>query len=107
ERARLVALRDELTSNSLHDEDSIGHPDRIRERVFGAIFAIGGSLQPPFEQHEAALDALKLDVGTAYSHISAVLGFDFASKALGIRRMSEPAGGAIIVMPTPTPTPSP
>jgi photosystem II stability/assembly factor-like uncharacterized protein len=105
ERAKLVALQDELTSNSLHDEDSIGHPDRIRERVFGAIFAIGGSLQPPFEQHQAALDALKLDVATAYSHISAVLGFDFASKALGIRKMSEPAGGAIIVMPTPSPSP--
>ena len=99
-----MALRDELTSNSLHDEDSIGRPDRIRERVFGATFALGGSLQPPFEQHQATLDALKPDVATAYSHISAVLGFDFASKALGIRRRRT-RGGAIIVMPSPSPSP--
>nr|MDQ6943666.1 hypothetical protein [Candidatus Eremiobacteraeota bacterium] len=65
--------------------------------------AIGGSLQPPFEQHQAALDALKLDVATAYSHINAVLGPDFAT-TLGIRKLDVPAN-AIIVMPSPSPSP--
>jgi len=101
ERARLVALRDELTSNALHDEDSIARPDRVRERVFGAIFSIGGSLQPPFEQHQAALDALKPDVGVALAHAATVLGPDFA-KTIGIRTFDPPAN-AIIVMPTASP----
>ena len=103
ERARLVALRDELTSNSLHDEDSIGRPDRIRERVFALMGPLGGALQPPFEQHQAALDALKLDVAIAYSHINAVLGTEFG-KTLGMHPFQPPAtAGAIVVVPTPSP----
>ena len=105
ERARLVALRRELSSNALHDEDSVGKPDRIRERVFGLAFQIGGALQPPFEQHQAALDALRLDVAAAYSHISAVLGEAFG-KTIGMKRLNLPAN-AIIVAPTPAPTSSP
>ncbi len=105
ERARLVALRAELSSNALHDEDGIGKPDRIRERVFGAAFQLGGALQPPFEQHQAALDALRPDVAGAYSHISATLGTEFA-KRLGMRRFVAPAN-AIIVAPTPAPSPTP
>jgi hypothetical protein len=79
ERTALVALRDELSSNSLHDEDSIGRPDRIRERVFASTYAFGGNLQPPFEQHQAALDALKPDVMTMYARIRTVLGPRFGS----------------------------
>ena len=78
-RAALSALRDELSSNALHDEDGIGRPDRIRERAFGLTGPFGGNLQPPFEQHQAALDALRPDVTAAFAHIAAVLGPRFAS----------------------------
>ncbi|MBV8749675.1 MAG: hypothetical protein JO103_08175 [Candidatus Eremiobacteraeota bacterium] len=74
ERARLVALRDALTSNPLHDEDSIARPDRIRERIGALAGALGGGLQPPFAQHQAALDALRPDVSAAFTRIASVLG---------------------------------
>ncbi len=106
ERAALTALRDELSSNSLHDEDSIGRPDRIRERVFGLTGLFGGNLQPPFEQHQTALDALKPDVGTAYARIRAALGSEWFAKTIGVRRLNLPAN-AIIVAPKPAPTSSP
>jgi hypothetical protein len=79
ERTRLVALRDELTSNSKYDEDSIGRPNRIRERVGGMAGTIGGALQPPFDQHRAALSALVPDVTAAFRDIDAVLGAGFVT----------------------------
>ncbi|HEY4441168.1 MAG TPA: hypothetical protein VGN14_11985 [Candidatus Elarobacter sp.] len=79
ERARLVALRDELTSDAKYDEDSIAKPDRVRERVFGAAFQLGGALQPPFEQHRDALRALVPDVTAAFRDIDAVFGAGFVT----------------------------
>ncbi|MDB5092449.1 MAG: BNR/Asp-box repeat protein [Candidatus Eremiobacteraeota bacterium] len=79
ERARLVALRDELTSNAKYDEDSIGMPNRIRERLGGMAGTIGGALQPPFEQHREALRALVPDVTAAYRDIDTVLGEGFVT----------------------------
>jgi hypothetical protein len=79
ERARLIALRDELTSNAKYDEDGIGKPDRIRERVGGMAGAIGGALQPPFDQHRDALSALVPDVTAAFRDIDAVLGAGFVT----------------------------
>lgn len=79
ERARLTALRDELTSNPLHDEDSIAKPDRIRERIAALTGAIGGSLQPPFAQHLDAAHALAPDVAAAMRAINAVLGPSFVT----------------------------
>jgi photosystem II stability/assembly factor-like uncharacterized protein len=104
-RARLLALRSALTSNALHDEDSVGLPDRIRERVGGLIGQLGGALQPPFEQHLAALDALRPDVANAYAQIAAVLGSTFAQR-LGMHAFIAPAH-AIIVAPLPTPAHAP
>jgi hypothetical protein len=100
-RSALVALRDELSSNALHDEDGVGRPDRIRERIFGLTGPFGGNLQPPFEQHQAALDALKPDVIATYARIRAVLGFEFG-KTIGMHRLDPPAH-AIVVAPTPSP----
>jgi photosystem II stability/assembly factor-like uncharacterized protein len=105
ERARLVALRAELSSNALYDEDSIAKPDRIRERVFALTGPFGGNLQPPFEQHLAALEALKPDVATAYAHIRAVLGPEFF-RTIGPQRFEAPAN-AIKVAPSPVPAASP
>ena len=79
DRTRLAALRDELTSNPMHDEDSITRPDRLRERVAGLTGQIGSALQPPFEQHADALRALVPDVTAAYRDIDAVLGAGFVS----------------------------
>ncbi len=106
-RARLLALRAALTSNALHDEDSIALPDRIRERVGGLAGQLGGALQPPFEQHQDALDALRPDVARAYAQIADVLGSAFAQR-LGMRTFV-PAAHAIIVAPVPRPmaTPTP
>ena len=108
ERAALTALRAELTTNSLYDEDSIGRPDRIRERVFALAGPLGGNLQPPFEQHQAALADLTLAVATAYQHISRVLGPDFA-KTIGMRQLDADAktlpNGAITTAPKPSPSP--
>jgi hypothetical protein len=105
ERARLIALRNDLTSNPLHDEDSISLPDRIREQIGALIGQLGGALQPPFEQHQAALDALRPGVAQSYERIAAVLGAAFAQR-LGMRPFSPPAH-AIIVAPTLAPTPVP
>ena len=77
ERARLYALRGRLTSNALYDEDSVGKPDQIRERVSGYFYLLGGSMQPPFAQHQAALDALRPDVDAALRDAAAVLGTGF------------------------------
>jgi photosystem II stability/assembly factor-like uncharacterized protein len=108
ERAALTALRDELSSNALYDEDSIAKPDRIRERVFVLTYPLGGNLQPPFEQHQAALADLTLQVATAYQHISRVLGSGFA-QTIGMRRLDLDVktlpNGAITVAPKPSPSP--
>jgi hypothetical protein len=79
QRARLVALRDELTSNPLHDEDSIAKPNHIRERLLEVAGQLGGALQPPFEQHVAARSALVDDLTVAYRDIDAVLGTGFVT----------------------------
>ncbi len=81
DRAALLALRAELSSNALHDEDSIAKPDRIRERVFAVAGPLGASLQPPFEQHDAALDALRPDVASAEADMRRVLGTPAAPAA--------------------------
>jgi photosystem II stability/assembly factor-like uncharacterized protein len=73
-RAALTALRDRLTANDLHDEDSIAKPDRIREQVGALIGQLGGSLQPPFAQHDEALVALRPHVEAALHDAEAVLG---------------------------------
>jgi hypothetical protein len=62
-RERLDAARRLLTSDARNDEDSIGRPDRIRERVGGLIGAIGASFQPPLAAHLAAAEELKAIVG--------------------------------------------
>jgi photosystem II stability/assembly factor-like uncharacterized protein len=105
ERAALTALRHELSSNALHDEDSIGKPDRIRERLFGLAGQIGGALQPPFEQHRAELEAVRVDLATTLQHISQALGPEFA-RSLGMRKL-EPPANAITGAPTPAPSPKP
>ncbi|HEX3550509.1 MAG TPA: hypothetical protein VHT53_09040, partial [Candidatus Elarobacter sp.] len=87
DRAALLAVRDALSANDLHDEDSVAKPDRIRERVFALTGPLGGNVQPPFEQHLAALDALRPDVAAAYARIGKILGPAFA--------------------PAPSPSPSP
>jgi hypothetical protein len=79
-RARLIALRNALTSNALHDEDSVGLPDRVREQIGGLIGQIGGAVQPPFEQHQAALDALRPVIVRADAQVRAVLGDAFAQR---------------------------
>jgi photosystem II stability/assembly factor-like uncharacterized protein len=103
QRAALMDLRRELSSNALYDEDAIAKPDRIRERLFALTGPLGGSLQPPFEQHTAALGALKTDVAVAYEHIGRVLGSDFARK-LGVWKVEPPANAATAA---PKPSPSP
>jgi hypothetical protein len=111
-RARLIALRNGLTSNPLHDEDSISLPDRVREQIGGLIGQLGGALQPPFEQHQAALYALRPQVEHAYAEIGAVLGARFA-KRLVMRIyvvphvVGLPAANTIIVAPSPAPTQAP
>jgi hypothetical protein len=67
-----------LTANDLHDEDSVANPDRIREQVLALAFQIGGGLQPPFSEHQAALDALRPAVAAAYRDIASVLGSSFS-----------------------------
>jgi photosystem II stability/assembly factor-like uncharacterized protein len=79
ERLRLAALRDALTSNAKYDEDSVGKPDRIRERLIGLSGQLGGALQPPFDQHRDALAALVPDLVAAYREIDAVLGAGFVT----------------------------
>ena len=74
ERASLAALRAELSSNALYDEDGIALPDRLRERVLGLGGPFGGNLQPPFEAHQAALEALRPDVAAAFARVNAALG---------------------------------
>ncbi|MBV8368805.1 MAG: hypothetical protein JO036_07695 [Candidatus Eremiobacteraeota bacterium] len=105
ERAALTALRDQLTSDSRYDEDSIAKPDKLRERAFALTGPLGGNLQPPFEQHTAALDALRLDAAPVYAQIKSVLGAQFAA-TIGIRPWNPPAN-AIIVAPKPAPASSP
>jgi photosystem II stability/assembly factor-like uncharacterized protein len=105
ERARLTALRDRLTSNPLHDEDSITRPDRLRERAGGMLYVLSGSLQPPFAAHQAALDALRPDVIAVLRDAANVLG-----PGVWQRKLPDTPGGAMIVAPTPTPavpTPAP
>jgi photosystem II stability/assembly factor-like uncharacterized protein len=76
-RAQLAALRHELTANDLHDEDGVTQPDRIREQIGGLIGQLGGALQAPFSQHEAALAALQPRVAAALADAQRVLGPSF------------------------------
>jgi photosystem II stability/assembly factor-like uncharacterized protein len=59
--AALDEVRQSLTANDLHDEDSIAKPDRIRESLFGAAGNIGGSFQPPTAAHLANAAALQAE----------------------------------------------
>ncbi len=75
ERARLAALRRELTSDPRNDKDSLTRPNRLRERLAGAIYSVGGiTLQPPFAAHAAAFDALRPDLERALRAAAALLG---------------------------------
>jgi hypothetical protein len=105
DRAKLLALRAELSSNAKYDEDSIAIPDHIRERVFTLTFPLFGSLQPPFEQHLAAMSALRPDLAVAFAHINAVLGGPVFEKTVPAS-FTAPAN-AIITAPKPSPSPSP
>ncbi|HEY0395898.1 MAG TPA: hypothetical protein VGD01_15465 [Candidatus Elarobacter sp.] len=107
-RDALTALRDELTSDARYDEDSVAKPDRLRERVLTLTYPLSGNLQPPFEQHQATLDALKLDFAKAYTRIAGVLGAQFA-ESLGVQHLDTKTtpSGAIITAPKPSPTASP
>jgi len=58
-RERLDSVRATLTSDARNDEDSIGRPDRLRERIGGLIGALGASFQPPLAAHLAAAAQLK------------------------------------------------
>jgi photosystem II stability/assembly factor-like uncharacterized protein len=74
--ARIAALdgvRNDLTANDEHDEDSIGKPDRIREQLFGAAGAIGGSLQPPTAAHLANADAVQREFERAIAAAKSVV----------------------------------
>jgi photosystem II stability/assembly factor-like uncharacterized protein len=73
-QAELAALRDALTANDLHDEDSIAKPDRLRERVFGVIGTIGSSRQPPFAAHAAAAAEVQADVDRILADVRRKLG---------------------------------
>jgi photosystem II stability/assembly factor-like uncharacterized protein len=110
-RAQLVALRNALTSNPLHDEDSISLPDRVREQVGGLIGQLGGGLQPPFEQHQATLDALRPAVVAAYARIARVLGAGFAHRPTSQYRPPSPPPAsstpAAVATPVATSSPSP
>jgi photosystem II stability/assembly factor-like uncharacterized protein len=77
QKQRLIALQAELTANDLHDEDSIAQPDRIREQIGGLAGSLGGAIQPPFSQHDAALQALRPKVEQALRDASSVLGVAF------------------------------
>jgi photosystem II stability/assembly factor-like uncharacterized protein len=62
---RLAALRDfrnRLTADDRRDEDSVSKPDKLRERVFAALGAIGSSRQPPFAAHRGAAAEVQADV---------------------------------------------
>ncbi len=76
-QAKLAALRGELTSDPLHDEDALSRPDRIREQLGGLAFGLGSALQPPFAQHAAALDALRPGVERALRDAAALLGPEY------------------------------
>ncbi|MEO7038428.1 MAG: hypothetical protein ABI186_00185, partial [Candidatus Elarobacter sp.] len=102
ERVRLRALRDRLTSNALYDEDSVGKPDRIRERVGAYLFVLNGSLQPPFAQHQAALDALRPEVEAALHDAATTLGMRFDPPS-----SPSPAAAAAAIRPAPSPAASP
>jgi photosystem II stability/assembly factor-like uncharacterized protein len=106
-RATLLALRAELTSNALYDEDSIGFPDRARERAFGLLGPFYGSLQPPFEQHRDAMLPVMQQIGGPLRHADAVLGTRLATR-LGIPPLdiSGPFDPSQTV-PAPSPVPSP
>lgn len=80
ERARLAALRDELTSDPRNDEDQLTKTSRVRERVWGLTWNTSGSLQPPFAQHAAALDALRPQVERALRDAAALLGPEYGPR---------------------------
>jgi len=75
--ARLDAIVATLTANDEHDEDGIGRPDRVREQLFGAAGAIGGSFQPPTAAHQA----FAAEVQQTYERTLAAAKRDFAAIA--------------------------
>lgn len=112
-RAQLIALRNELTSNAQHDEDSVALPDRLREQIGGLAGALGGGLQPPFSQHEAALAALRPKVLAAQVVVGKVLGPAFLRRIVAPAPVTVPPAPASVPMPTSiysppaAPTPAP
>ena len=48
---QLAASKAMLTSDARNDEDSIGRPNQIRERIAGLMGTLGSSFQPPLQAH--------------------------------------------------------
>ena len=60
-RAQLLEAQTLLTSDARNDEDSIGRPDQLRERIGALSGALGSSFQPPTQAHlEAAVEIASL-----------------------------------------------
>ena len=58
---QLAAMKALLTSDARNDEDSIGRPNKLRERIAALSGTIGSSFQPPLQAHlEAAADLKRL-----------------------------------------------
>jgi photosystem II stability/assembly factor-like uncharacterized protein len=73
-RRRLLVVRASLTSDAHNDEDSIGRPDKIRERIGGLMGALGASFQPPMAAHLAAAAELRTDVDRTLAQARSALG---------------------------------
>ncbi|HTW85334.1 MAG TPA: hypothetical protein VMD91_14785 [Candidatus Sulfotelmatobacter sp.] len=101
QRARYLALQHELTANDRNDEDGVTQPDGMREQIGSLMGQLGGSLQPPFSQHEAALAALRTRYEAVRRDVVGLLGPGvFASPSM---RAAPPAPST----PSPAPSSSP
>jgi len=56
---QLASMKTLLTSDSRNDEDSIGRPNQLRERIGALSGTIGSSFQPPLQAHLDAAAELK------------------------------------------------
>ncbi len=73
-RRALDRLLARLTSNPMHDEDTIGRPNMIRERLQGLAGAIGSSFQPPTVEHLNDMKVVMAEYDAAMAMAHAVLG---------------------------------
>ena len=56
---QLASMKAMLTSDARNDEDSIGRPNQLRERIGALSGTIGSSFQPPLQAHLDAAAELK------------------------------------------------